>query len=166
MSDLPSLGGGCVGAAAVWEGASRVTNGSALVCSSVGYFPNRAALCKFLLFFSSLWVCSLFVLFAYHLFVAAAPDCRIICQSASSSVCEWVSHVSWLSGVLSRDGREGLCLSCVRCCHDKPMLMSQGSVWHPGMLLHCHFLPWQTLTDRTSFLFLSAGLTTFWDVND
>lgn len=51
--------GGCVGAAAVWEGASRVTNGSALVCSSVGYFPNRAALCKFLPFLSVQLVCPL-----------------------------------------------------------------------------------------------------------
>lgn len=73
--------------------------------------------------------------FSFFLFFAAAPSTAgIIRQSASSAEGSESVESSWLSDVLPRDEhrRRPFRLSCVRCRHDKLMLMRTASVRHPG----------------------------------
>lgn len=174
---------GCGGAAAVWEGLSPGSQiAPALVCSSVkGYFPNKQ---------SRLPCANLFRATLYSQSAACLSSLLIICVvsqpswmqdrlSVSQLVSIWVSQsvksACCQIGSPGMNGREGLCLSCVRCCHHKPMLMSRGcsgSVWHLGILPRCHvaLLPLLTNADWQNILSVfecgCRRLTAFWDVNE
>lgn len=121
--------------------------------------------------------CNLFVFFTYHLYGITALMTAAL--SVSLPVTKWMSESVKLAccqmASPGMSGEKGLCLSCVRCCHHKPMLMSQrcsGSVWHLSILPHCHVAQFSILTNADWQHILSVfecgcrRLTTFWDVNE
>lgn len=91
-------------------------------------------------------------------FLASAPPPTVgssVSQSAASSA-EGSESVksSCLSDALPWDERRRrpFCLSCVRCCHDKLMLMRPASVRHPGTLPAPPFPAFdKTLSDRVFY---------------
>lgn len=118
-------------------------------------------------------VCSLFVLFAYHRCAAAALASMIACQSASSSAWEWVSQVSWLSDVLSRDQqkRRHLPVMCQVLSRQTDANESGKCVtFRYALPLSCASVSPLTNTDWQNILSVfeygCRRLTTVWDVNE
>lgn len=88
---------------------------------------------------------------AWHLLL----DCGMIRPSALSTAGSESVKSSWLSDVLPCDERSRrlFCLSGVRCCHDKLMLMRRTSARHPGAPHAAPLFPAfdKTLSDRVFY---------------